>query len=59
MLCVGALIAEKIKKHFDETWSPHWHVVIGRNFGSFVNHETKRFVYFYLADKAVMIHKAG
>ena len=52
-------VAEKIKKHFDELWAPHWHVVIGKNFGSFVHHETKRYVYFYLNDKAVMIYKAG
>ena len=58
-LQTGAAITEKVKKHFDETWSPYWHVVIGRNFGSFVNHETKKFVYFYVGDKAVMIYKAG
>lgn len=55
----GLTIAENIKKHFDEAWGPHWHVVIGKNFGSFVNHETGRFLYFYWRDKAVMIYKAG
>jgi len=34
-------------------------VVIGRNFGSFVTHETKNFVFFYLGDKAIMLFKAG
>jgi len=58
-LLSGMQIAENIKKHFDETWAPHWHVVLGKNFGSFVHHETKRYVYFYLNDKAVMIYKAG
>lgn len=38
-------------------WSPHWHVIVGRNFGSFVTHETKKFIFFYLDDKAVMIFK--
>ncbi|CAM9670213.1 unnamed protein product [Chrysoparadoxa australica] len=55
----GLASAEKIKKHFDDAWDPHWHVIIGRNFGSFVTHETRSFVYFYLGDKAVMMYKAG
>mmetsp|Transcript_27777 Transcript_27777/g.36408 ORF Transcript_27777/g.36408 Transcript_27777/m.36408 type:complete len:103 (+) Transcript_27777:68-376(+) len=55
----GLEIAEKIKKEFDERWEPHWHVVIGRNFGSFVTHETRGFLFFYLGDKAVMVFKAG
>lgn len=55
----GLECAEKIKTEFDTRWSPHWHVVIGRNFGSFVTHETKNFLFFYLGDKAVMIFKAG
>ena len=55
----GLACAEKIKTEFDARWSPHWHVIIGRNFGSFVTHETKYFVFFYLGDKAVMLFKAG
>ena len=49
---------QRIKEHMDEKWSPSWHVVCGRNFGSLVTHEAKRFVYFYVEDKAVMIYKA-
>merc|ERR1719454_1482151 len=41
-------IAEKIKKRFDESWGPYWHVTVGRNFGCHVVHETQRFVYFYI-----------
>mmetsp|Transcript_10507 Transcript_10507/g.10938 ORF Transcript_10507/g.10938 Transcript_10507/m.10938 type:complete len:103 (+) Transcript_10507:38-346(+) len=55
----GLQCAEIIKNEFDTRWSPHWHVIIGRNFGSFVTHETKCFVFFYLEDKAVMLFKAG
>ena len=54
----GLECVEKIKTEFDDRWSPHWHVVIGRNFGSFVTHETKKFVFFYLNDKAVMMYKS-
>jgi dynein light chain LC8-type len=55
----GLQVAELIKKHLDTTWSPSWHVIIGKNFGSLCTHETKRFLYFYTGDKAVMIFKAG
>ena len=55
----GLEIAESIKKQFDERWQPFWHVIVGRNFGSFVTHETRMFIYFYLDDKAVMMYKAG
>jgi dynein light chain LC8-type len=57
--CAGLACAEKIKRHLDAKWEPHWHVIIGRNFGTFVTHETKMFIYFYLGDKAVMVYKAG
>lgn len=56
---IGLGCAEAIKNEFDARWSPHWHCVIGRNFGSFVTHETKNFIFFYLGDKAVMLFKAG
>lgn len=56
---LGLGCAEAIKNEFDARWSPHWHCVIGRNFGSFVTHETKNFIFFYLGDKAVMLFKAG
>lgn len=55
----GLECAETIKVEFDQRWSPHWHCVIGRNFGSFVTHETKSFIFFYLGDKAIMLFKAG
>jgi dynein light chain LC8-type len=56
----GLEYAEKIKSEFDSRWVPHWHVVIGRSFGSFVTHETSCFIYFYLYEgKAVMMFKAG
>lgn len=52
-------VVEAVKKDFDEHLEPHWHVIIGKNFGSFVTHETKKFLYFYVGDKAVMVFKAG
>ncbi|KAL4095284.1 hypothetical protein PRIC1_008661 [Phytophthora ramorum] len=55
----GLAVCEEIKAHLDEAWDPHWVVCIGRNFGSFVTHVTRNFVFFYYNEKAVMIYKAG
>jgi dynein light chain LC8-type len=43
-------IAAYIKKEFDKKHNPTWHCVVGRNFGSYVTHETKHFIYFYLGE---------
>ena len=53
----GSEIVERIKRKFDRKWSPSWHVVIGRSYGSFVTHETRQFVSFKIFDKAVMLYK--
>ena len=41
-------IAAYVKKEFDKKNHPTWHVIVGKNFGSYVTHETKRFIYFYI-----------
>lgn len=50
-------IAQYIKKTFDEKKGPTWHCIVGRNFGSFVTHETKHFIYFYLGHCAILLFK--
>jgi len=36
-------IAAFIKREFDKAFQPTWHVVVGKNFGSYVTHgESKR-----------------
>ncbi|KAF0982563.1 hypothetical protein C9374_003699 [Naegleria lovaniensis] len=52
-------IAAHIKKEFDKKYNPTWHCVVGRNFGSYVTHETKHFIYFYLGQVAVLLFKSG
>ncbi|CAK9201482.1 unnamed protein product [Sphagnum troendelagicum] len=52
-------IAAYIKKEFDKKYNPTWHCIVGRNFGSYVTHETKHFVYFYLGQVAVLLFKSG
>lgn len=48
-----------IKKEFDKKYGPTFHCIVGRNFGSYVTHETKHFIYFYLGQVAVLLFKSG
>ncbi len=34
-------------RNSDKKYHPTWHCVVGRNFGSFVTHETKHFSVFF------------
>jgi len=52
-------IAAFIKKEFDQKFNPTWHCVVGRNFGSFVTHETKHFIYFYIDQRAVLLFRTS
>ena len=52
-------IAAYIKKEFDKKYNPTWHCIVGRNFGSYVTHETKHFIYFYLGQVAILMFKSG
>nr|XP_035159192.1 dynein light chain 1, cytoplasmic-like [Callithrix jacchus] len=52
-------IAAHIKKEFDKKYNPTWHCTMGRNFGSYVTHETKHFIYFYLGQVAILLFTSG
>merc|ERR1712189_83704 len=52
-------IAAYIKKECDKQFGATWHCIVGRNYGSYVTHETKNFLYFYINVVAVLIFKAG
>ncbi|ESO89875.1 hypothetical protein LOTGIDRAFT_218336 [Lottia gigantea] len=52
-------IAAFVKKEFDKKYNPTWHCIVGRNFGSYVTHETKNFIYFYSGQVAVLLFKSG
>lgn len=41
------------------SFRPTWHCIVGRNFGSYVTHESKHFLYFYINTFAVLLFKAG
>ncbi|CAE6437511.1 unnamed protein product [Rhizoctonia solani] len=51
-------IAAHIKREFDRRYGTTWHVVVGKNFGSYVTHETKHFIYFYIGALAFLIWKS-
>ncbi|XP_057868487.1 uncharacterized protein LOC131075662 [Cryptomeria japonica] len=59
MFSVEKDIAAYIKKEFDREHRPIWHCIVGRNFGSYVTHETKHFIYFYVGQLAVLLFKSG
>ncbi|XP_016057034.1 PREDICTED: dynein light chain 1, cytoplasmic-like [Miniopterus natalensis] len=50
---------EEKKKEFDKKYNPTWHCIMGRNLGSYVTHETKHFIYFYLGQVAILLFKTG
>ena len=52
-------IAAYIKKEFDKKHGPTWHCVVGRSFGSYVTHESKHFIYFYMGQIAILLFKSG
>lgn len=52
-------LAAFIKREFDKKYGPTWHCVVGRNFGSFVTHEVKNFIYFYLGQLAFLLWKTS
>ena len=51
--------ASHVKKEFDRKYSGTWHCFSGRNFSSYVTHETNHYIYFYLGQTAFMIFKSG
>ncbi|CDS41787.1 dynein light chain [Echinococcus multilocularis] len=52
-------IAAYLKKEFDKEYGPIWHCIVGRNFGSYVTHEAKHFIYFYMGQVAILLFKSG
>eukprot|EP00223_Ostreococcus_mediterraneus_P008741 CAMPEP_0179707270 /NCGR_PEP_ID=MMETSP0937-20121108/4765_1 /TAXON_ID=548131 ORGANISM="Ostreococcus mediterraneus, Strain clade-D-RCC2593" /NCGR_SAMPLE_ID=MMETSP0937 /ASSEMBLY_ACC=CAM_ASM_000575 /LENGTH=94 /DNA_ID=CAMNT_0021580547 /DNA_START=20 /DNA_END=304 /DNA_ORIENTATION=- len=52
-------IAAYLKKEFDRKHGSTWHAIVGRNFGSYVTHESGYFIYFYVGQVALLLFKAG
>jgi len=51
-------IASFIKREVEKKYKGVWHCIVGRNFGSFVTHETKAYVYFYYGQVAILLWKS-
>ena len=51
-------VANFLKREFDKTYSPAWHCVVGRNFGSYVSHESDHYIYFYVGQTAVLLFRS-
>lgn len=66
-ICVAALndndverdVASQIKKELDITYGTTWHVIVGKNFGSYVTHEKGHFIYFYIDTFAFLVFKTA
>ncbi|CAH1106669.1 unnamed protein product [Psylliodes chrysocephalus] len=52
-------VATYIKKEFDKRYCPSWHCFVGKNFGTYISHETTTFIYFYIGQNAFILFKSG
>ena len=55
-------IAGYIKSEFDKAYSPNypnWHCIVGKQFGSYVTHESKHYIYFYIGQISFLLFKYG
>lgn len=43
----------------DQRFGVTWHCIVGRSFGSYVTHETKHFIYFYVGQIAILVFKTS
>ena len=51
-------IASVIKREMERKHKGIWHCIVGKNFGSYVTHETKAYIYFYVGQMAVLLWKS-
>ncbi|KAK0527282.1 Dynein light chain [Tilletia horrida] len=51
-------VAAHVKRTLDTQFGPTWHAVVGKNYGSYVTHERKHFIYFYLGPMAFLLWRA-
>lgn len=52
-------VAQRMKQKLDREQGPRWHVVVGKNFGSFVTHEQGHFLYAYHGPWAILLFKTA
>lgn len=52
-------VSREIKVKLDKEFEPTWHVIIGKNFGSFITHEQGNFLYCYVGPWAILLFKTS
>lgn len=52
-------MAKEIKEGFDQKYKRTWHCIVGENFGSFVTHESKTFIFFQIAHISILLFKTA
>jgi len=52
------MLANYLKQEFDKFEGLGWNCVVGRNFGSHIVHQTKKYIYFQVRDIYVLLWKA-
>nr|CCA14256.1 conserved hypothetical protein [Albugo laibachii Nc14] len=52
-------VAEQVKKEMEQMQPGAWHVIVGKSFGSFVTHEVKCLLYFFLGQIGFLVYRHG
>ena len=52
-------VAAFVRQQFDQVYGPTWNVIVGRNFGSDVTHETKQYINFDVGQWSFLVWKSG
>ncbi|ESS64620.1 dynein light chain [Trypanosoma cruzi Dm28c] len=51
-------MASFVKREFQKKYRGLWHCVFGKNFGSFVTHETKGYIYITWGQMSILLWKS-
>lgn len=51
-------VATQIKKEMVKKYKGIWHCIVGKNFGSFVTHEVKGYIYLTWGEVSVLLWKS-
>ena len=52
-------VAERVSQEFAEKYPGKWHVIVGKQYGSFVTHEASSMLYFSINGLIFLVFKHG
>ncbi|KAH9584143.1 Dynein light chain [Trypanosoma melophagium] len=52
-----AAVASFVKREFQKKYKGIWHCAVGKNFGSYVTHETKGYIYITWGQLSILLWK--